>query len=395
MTRPLRVLLLLGKSTGGIGTHVADLSDRLRALGVDVRIATDALTAERFGWGDALILWPAGGGPASSARRVAELRRWIGSADIVHAHGQQAGILAAGLLGPRRGRHGSREAGRGRHGSRGAGRGGGGPRLVVSLHNEPPALGRPAAAVSGAVLGRALARADLVTGASGDLVDLATAVGATRAEAAPVPSPRVPGLLAADASRREEARIGIRREVGVPDGDALVLTISRIAPQKDLDTLVTAAAAVRAPLTWIVAGSGDADLLAALTDRAEREGAPVRFVGAVADPDRLLLAADAFALTSRWEARALVVQEAMAAGVPVVATRVGGLPDLLDGVGWLVPPGDPRALAAALDVILADPAAAAARGVAGRERAAGWLDGDAAARRWVRIYRDLADVTYS
>ncbi|MFN8098080.1 MAG: glycosyltransferase family 4 protein [Dermatophilaceae bacterium] len=387
--RPLRVLLVVGRSTGGIGTHVADLATRLRHLGVEVRIATDDLTADRFGWSAALRVWPGRGGLAARAGRVVELRRWCGGADIVHAHGQQAGILAAALLGPR-------SAGPPRTGeTRRRGRGRGTPRLVISLHNDPPPLGGPAGLLAGGVLGRALARADLVAGASSDLVGRATAAGATRAQLAEVPSPRVPGLLAADATVRAEARHGIRQELGIADGTSLVLTVSRIAPQKDLATLVDAADRIEAPILWIVAGSGDADLLAGLRARVAESAAPVRFVGAIPDPGRMLLAADVFALTSRWEARALVVQEAMAAGVPVVAPAVGGLPDLLTGAGQIVPQGDSNALAAAIDAVLGDGPGAAAMAARARARAGTWLDGDGAARRWLRIYRDLADVTYS
>lgn len=386
MTGPAgpRVLLLLGRSTGGIGTHVDDLARHLSEVGTNVRIATDDLTAERFGWSDALRLWPAGGPRVDTGRRLAVLRAWCRRADVVHAHGQQPAILAAAVLGLRRGQH--------RHARCGAPSG---PALVASLHNEPPALFGPIAAVARNALGRALARADLVTGASADLVDLARRLGATRTELAPVPSPRVPSLLAAGEAARAEARVGIRSELGLDTTTALVATISRIAPQKDLATLVAAAGLVRSPIAWVVAGSGDADLLDRLRARVAAENAPVRFLGPVADPGRMLLAADAFALTSHWEARALVVQEAMAAGTPVVVPAVGGLPDLASGAGRLVPPGDPRALAAAIDALLADPEATGALATVARQRAAGWPDAAATARRWARVYADLARVTYS
>ena len=82
-------------------------------------------------------------------------------------------------------------------------------------------------------------------------------------------------------------------------------------------------------------------------------------------------AADVFALASTWEARALVVQEAMASGLPVVATAVGGLPGLLGGTGLLVAPGDPVALADAVDRLLGDPEFAAGLARAARGRFAG------------------------
>ena len=164
-----------------------------------------------------------------------------------------------------------------------------------------------------------------------------------------MPSPKVPALLAAAGARRPRGRVALRgRLLGPADaGLPLVLTVSRIAPQKDLGTLVEAAAALRPPCRWVVVGDGDPDLRRGLEERIRRTGAPVELVGARADAADLLRAADVFVLPSTWEARALVVQEAMAAGVPVVASDGGGLRDLVEGVGLLVPVGDAAGLAAA------------------------------------------------
>lgn len=360
----MRVLLLLGRSTGGIGTHIADLRERLRELGVHVEVATDQTTATSFGWADALPLWPGGG----DLRRTAALRRWFAGADVVHAHGHQAGWLAAALLAgqPRRGR----------------------PALVISLHNELPPLTGPAARAVALASAGAWRTADLVTGASSDLVATARAAGARRAELAEVPSPRVPALLGAGPQEREEARRGIREELGLGPQATLVGTISRIAPQKDLATLIAASAALP-DVAWVVAGAGEGADLDRVRSRARASGAPVEFVGAMPDPGRLLLGADVFVLTSRWEARALVVQEAMAAGTPVVASDVGGIPDLLGGIGTLVAPGDPQAVAAAVAALLHDPAAAAVQAGRARVRAAGWPGGRDTARRWLEVYRQL------
>jgi len=182
------------------------------------------------------------------------------------------------------------------------------------------------------------------------------------------------------------ARAGMR-----PD-QPLVLTVSRIAPQKDLPTLVQAARLSRVPATWVVVGDGDERLRARLEQEAdgirqrEGEGPVVRFVGARTDVGDWLRAADAFVLTSRWEARALVVQEAMAAGLPVVVTRTGGLPDLVGDAGCLVAVGDPSAVAAQVDLLLADPENRARRGAEARARAATWATPDAETRRWVDRY---------
>jgi glycosyltransferase involved in cell wall biosynthesis len=104
---------------------------------------------------------------------------------------------------------------------------------------------------------------------------------------------------------------------------------------------------------------------------------------------QLLRAADVFVLPSAWEARALVVQEAMAAGTPVVASDVGGLRDLVDGSGCLVAAGDADGLARVVDTLLADPGRRAQASRAGREAAAALPDGPSAAREWVRWYDEV------
>jgi glycosyltransferase involved in cell wall biosynthesis len=253
-------------------------------------------------------------------------------------------------------------------------------------------------------------RAALVTGASTDLVDEAQRHGARDSRLAPVPSPRVPGLLAreplGDSARRALAAEllrdnGIRGALENGHEPVLVLTIARVAPQKDLETLVGAAASTTFHLgemparaaVWVVVGDGDPALLDRLRRSAEAAGAPVHFVGPQDDPGRWLRAADVFVLTSTWEARALVVQEAMAAGTPVVATDTGGLTDLVDGVGALVPVGDPAAVGAAVGTFLGDPAARHAASVAGRARATSWDDGKATASRWHEWYSALPGMT--
>lgn len=114
----------------------------------------------------------------------------------------------------------------------------------------------------------------------------------------------------------------------------------------------------------------------------------VRFLGRRDDVPALLAAADALVLPSWVEGLPLVVLEAMAAGVPVVASSVGGTPEaVVDGeTGLLVPPRDADALARALDGLLSDPARARALGEAGRLRARERFDADAAAQRILGLY---------
>ena len=81
----------------------------------------------------------------------------------------------------------------------------------------------------------------------------------------------------------------------------------------------------------------------------------VRMLGRRSDIADLLAAADVFCLTSRWEGPSLVIMEALRAGLPVVSTKVGGIPDLYTGTVMMVPAEDPRAFAAAVGEVIDDP----------------------------------------
>ncbi|MGO4598663.1 glycosyltransferase family 4 protein [Terrabacter sp. 2RAF25] len=377
----MRVLMVVGRAAGGVGAHVDDLVAGLRAEGQDVQVVTAPSTADTFGWDDAHRLWPVRSGVRAPLGLLDwhRIMRLAGTVDVVHAHGHQAAVVAALAVARARPR----------------------PRLVVSLHNDlPPATGtigsRLKAGVARGVIRWALRRADLATGASDDLVVLAESLGARRAVLAHVAAANVSGLVAAERLAPDE-RARLLTDAGVPPDRPVVLTVSRIAPQKDLATLVAACELSAAAASWVVVGDGDKALLRRLEEEAdgirEQGGAAgaeararVHFVGARNDVPSWLRVADVFVLTSRWEARALVVQEAMAAGVPVVATRTGGLPGLVEGTGVLVPVGDPAATAAGVDSLLADPAQRARTGAAGRALAASWESPRDEARRWVDRY---------
>jgi glycosyltransferase involved in cell wall biosynthesis len=128
--------------------------------------------------------------------------------------------------------------------------------------------------------------------------------------------------------------------------------------------------------------------------RADAQGAPVRFLGHRDDVADLLAAADVAVLTSAWEARALVAQEALRAGVPLVATAVGGVPELVGDAAVLVPWGPrgevARAVAAGVVRLLDDPAERARLAAAGRARAATWPDGAAVLDQLRGAYEELA-----
>jgi glycosyltransferase involved in cell wall biosynthesis len=99
-------------------------------------------------------------------------------------------------------------------------------------------------------------------------------------------------------------------------------------------------------------------------------------------------ASDVYVLTSRWEAPALSVQEAMRAGLPVVATAVGGVPDLLGETGVLVPPGDLEGFALEVALLLSDPVRAQQLAEAAAARARSLPDEDDVARDVVAAYAE-------
>ncbi|HEV8352579.1 MAG TPA: glycosyltransferase [bacterium] len=151
-----------------------------------------------------------------------------------------------------------------------------------------------------------------------------------------------------------------------------VLYAGVLTPLKGVDVLIDATAAAGGPALTVAGATIDPDYAAALRRRAEAAlPGRVTFIGHVGQAElaRHLAAARVFVLPSRSEGLPRVVLEAMAVGVPVIATSVGGIPELIDdGVtGWLIPPGDVHALATRLRWIAGHPEEAEAVGRAGRE----------------------------
>jgi glycosyltransferase involved in cell wall biosynthesis len=183
-------------------------------------------------------------------------------------------------------------------------------------------------------------------------------------------------------------RAALRAACGAGPGDPLALCVARLQPEKGLAELVAAAARVPG-LRVAVAGEGPdrAALEAAIA--AAGVGDRVRLLGRRADVGDLLAVADLFCLPSRHEGLPISLLEALGAGVPCVATAVGGVPGLLEGTGILVPPQDPVALADALAALAGDPARAAALGAAGRRAVEERYGAAAAARRHAALYAEL------
>lgn len=205
-----------------------------------------------------------------------------------------------------------------------------------------------------------------------------------------VPADRLHLLPNAVASRAAmlgsaEARALLGVESGGPPRFGWV---GRMVPVKGADVLIRALALLPRD-AWrasIVGNGPERPAMEALAARLGIAGA-IRFHGEIEDAARILPAFDAVVLSSRSEGTPIAVLEAMQAGVPVVATRVGGVPDLLGaaGAGWLVAPESPGALAEALRTVLRDPQSAAQWGAAGRARVATVYD----PARWIERHEAI------
>jgi glycosyltransferase involved in cell wall biosynthesis len=147
----------------------------------------------------------------------------------------------------------------------------------------------------------------------------------------------------------------VRAALGVADGQGLIVTASRLAPQKALSVMLEAMAELPDDVALAVLGQGPME--GELRTRAGDLGVAGRVIwlGWRHDVADHIAAADVFCLSSLWEGVPLAAMEAIMLGTPVVATDAGGTSELVrDGVsGRLVPPGDPSALAAALAEVLA------------------------------------------
>ncbi|HYT05036.1 MAG TPA: glycosyltransferase [Gemmatimonadales bacterium] len=179
-------------------------------------------------------------------------------------------------------------------------------------------------------------------------------------------------------------RHAARDALGAPPDRFLIGWVGRLIPVKAADVFLRALAALR-DVPWFAAVVGDGTERCCLERLAAGLGLSgrVAFHGNVDDAARLFPAFDVFVLSSRTEGTPIVLFEAMAAGVPVVATAVGGVPDVVSGTeALLVPAEDPGELAQAIRTALLDPGAARARVTAARAR----LTRDFTVDRWVARY---------
>ncbi|MFJ3643248.1 glycosyltransferase family 4 protein [Streptomyces sp. NPDC090108] len=357
---PLRTVQVLGGGNAGSSAHVRSLADGLVARGVRVTVCAPAEADHAYdftGAGAEHVPVPRSSDPAS----VAALRAACAQADLVHAHGLHASFRAVLALGGRT------------------------TPLVVTWHNRAHAEGARAHLLR--LLERRVARtAAVVLGTTSELVDRARRTGARDARLGAV---ALPGRRRPPGGDPDRPRPKTRAELGAIDRP-LLMAVGSLDRHRGYDVLLDAARVWRDldPMPLVVV-AGEGPLRPELQRRIEDEDLPVRLLGTRDDVPELLAAADVALLASRWESRSVLAQEALHAGVPLVATAVGGVPDLVGDAAELVPYGDARALADTVVRLLADPGRCALLRERGLRQAAGWPTEDETVAQVLSVYDEL------
>lgn len=355
-----RVTLVVGTTAGGTGAHVRMLAAGIARQEIAVTVAGPGQTGADLGLdqipGAAFTAVEFGGRPRpADAKAILALRRLLARTrpDVVHAHGMRAGALSAlarALVGAQADRR---------------------PGLVVTVHNAPPPGGGATRYIYLALEQIVARTADCVLAVSSDTEHRMRNAGARNTARAVIAAPD-------DAAPDDAAPApdNSNKRAVPDDGRPLVLAVGRLAPQKGFATLIEAAQAWqhRTPKPRLLI-AGDGPLKAELQATAERLRVDAEFPGHRPDVPELLAAASVFVMPSRWEGQPLALQEALRAGVPVVASDTGGIPDLVgditeDGAALLVEPGSQRELGQAVLSVLNDDALAARLRAAARRRAA-------------------------
>lgn len=256
------------------------------------------------------------------------------------------------------------------------------PTVVAHEHGFAYEAGRLHAWAHGSLIGTVATRYVAVSRPDGrELVR----EGANPDKVVVMPNAYIPSTTVSDTD--------IRSELGLDPATPLIAVAAVLRAEKRLDLLLAAHRIVLGgiPEAHLVI-AGDGPCRAALEARARELGiaAAVHFLGRRSDVDSLLRAADVAAIASDREGSPLLMFECMANGTPLVATAVGGIPDVVqDGrTGILVPPDDAAALAGALADLLADPARRAELAAAAAERLPQFTI-EAATGRFVALYDEL------
>lgn len=359
-----RVLQVLGRSAGGVARHVAAISDGIRAEGLNIEVAGPPDLPVAIPNLVHHVTIPDGPirGHWSAISALTDVVR-NGRYDLVHAHGLRAGIDCA-------------VACRRTH-----------VPLVMSMHN--------------------LIRADIMGSMKARLYRRGESFAVRSAVRTFAPSEEIARHLRTtidiDPERIEVLYLGVgepdeplrtrqevRRGWKIPEDVPVIVAVARLAPQKALHVLLQALPLVE-EAHLVVVGSGPLEAELRASARSLMVEDRVVWMGFRDDVHDQLRAGDVFCITSLWEAVSLAVQEAVLLELPVVATDVGGIPELIEHevTGLLVPKGDSAALASALKRTLEDRPAARSRSLAARQLLKERFSTDAMLERLTSTYLSL------
>lgn len=327
---PKRVAHVIGASRGGIRRHVRYLAahppDGYQTLAI---------------WGPGDLRTYFSDGPFVARPPVRGLPP-VPDADVVHAHG-----FAAGRCALRRRR----------------------PPVVLTVHTDLSTQGRTARSLTLRRIARIVAdRADAIIAVSERTARHFAGAHVIAPAVDPLPAPR-------------RSRHDVRAELGTPDDRVVVVAVARLHADKGLDVFIDAVSRTGAE-GWIC---GDGPLAAELAQRAA--GTAVRLLGYRDDISDILGAADMFALPSVGEAYGIAVVEAIGAGLPVVVSEAGAMPEIAGEAGVIVSPGDRAAFGAAVERLVTDGALRA--GLAARARLRGFADPAALVQRIGDVYDEV------
>lgn len=352
---------------GGPVSHVADLADEVQAAGMDVVVLCGTPEVARILRARGLECVTLPLRHKLDLPGALRLRPYLRGSDVVHTHDRRAGLLA-------------RPQGRAC-----------GAKVVHTMHGIPDEIfvevGRRPESVDGHA-----SRAKLAWLRHGVL---GIEAGLARLGETVVPSQALADYLIAHRFPREHMHVipngvKVQRDEPARVREPLVLgTAAVLDHRKGVDVLLRACKLAGVPLRLEVFGIGDQRRR--LEDLATELGVAASFHGHVTNVRERLPELDVFVLASRAENLPMAILEAMAAALPVLATRVGGIPEVVEDevTGLLVEPDDAAALARAITRLAQSPELAQRLGRAGARRAAESFDAGIVARRMVGLYEEL------
>jgi glycosyltransferase involved in cell wall biosynthesis len=363
----VKVVYVSSLASGGPVSHLLDLAPSVAGLGIEVKVVCsgDNLVRKFAELGVEAVSIPLR--HKLDFRRAASIWSQLDGADIVHTHDRRTGLLVRPQARIRR------------------------KAAVHTLHGVPGELW-VAAESKQALVPPGTSRAELAWLRQGVL---RMEAALSHLGAVVVPSHALARFLVANGfpARRitviPNGTVVIRSEPGPTHDPIVVGTAAILEHHKGIDVLIDACAQVEAPLRLEVFGAGS--LRAELEQRATSVGIDHRFHGYVTNIRERLLDLDIFVLPTRAENLPIAILEAMACALPVIATRVGGIPELVsDGeTGILVDPDDCRALAQAIERLAINGAERERLARNGVGRIAGYFSSAEVARRMVRLYAEL------